>query len=172
VIIAAAESAARRRGCAPVVHATEQVIGLCGAPKRVSVTRADGTRDEESPVVCGPGDLGHEFEWEENPEFHVHVVADVAEAVALFNGLAPRFIVSCISDDDRDHELVWEGCDAPFVGDGFTRWVDGQFALLRPELGLSNWQGGRLFARSAVLSGDSAYSVRLRVRQQDPGVHR
>ena len=172
VIIAAAESAARRRGCAPVVHATEQAIGLCGAPKRVSVTRADGTRDEESPVMCGAGDLGHEFEWEENPEFHVHVVSDVAEAVALFNGLAPRFIVSCISDDERDHELVWEGCDAPFVGDGFTRWVDGQFALLRPELGLSNWQGGRLFARSAVLSGDSAFSVRLRVRQHDPGVHR
>jgi glutamate-5-semialdehyde dehydrogenase len=58
------------------------------------------------------------------------------------------------------------------VGDGFTRWVDGQFALLRPELGLSNWQNGRLFARSGILSGDSGYSVRLRAHQSDPSLRR
>ena len=43
--------------------------------------------------------------------------------------------------------------NAPFVGNGFTRWVDGQYALNRPELGLSNWQYGRLFGRGGVLSG-------------------
>lgn len=114
----------------------------------------------------------YEFEWEENPEFRVQLVSSVAEAVALFNEHSPRFIVSCVSSDGADHEAVWSGCDAPFVGDGFTRWVDGQFALLRPELGLSNWQSGRLFARSAILSGDSGYTVRLRVHQSDPGLHR
>jgi glutamate-5-semialdehyde dehydrogenase len=172
LILRAAATAAARRGCDAVVHATAEAFGLCGTTRKVSVARAGGSGEEDSPVMCAVDDLGHEFEWENNPEFHLHVVADVAEAVDLFNRLAPRFIASCISDDQRDHELVWEGCDAPFVGDGFTRWVDGQFALLRPELGLSNWQGGRLFARSAVLSGDSAFTVRLRVRQQDPGVHR
>ena len=50
--------------------------------------------------------------------------------------------------------------DAPFVGDGFTRWVDGQYALDTPELGLSNWQGGRLLGRGGVLSGDSVHTIR------------
>jgi len=31
--------------------------------------------------------------------------------------------------------------------DGFTRWVDGQYALDTPELGLSNWEGGRMLGR-------------------------
>ena len=62
--------------------------------------------------------------------------------------------------------------DAPFVGDGFTRWVDGQYALDTPELGLSNWQGGRLLARGGVLSGDSVYTVRHRATIADPALHR
>ena len=66
----------------------------------------------------------------------------------------------------------WSGLDAPFVGDGFTRWVDGQYALDRPELGLSNWQHGRLLARSGVLSGDSVFTLRTRAFQQDPDLHR
>ena len=59
-----------------------------------------------------------------------------------------------------------------FVGDGFTRWVDGQYALNRPELGLSNWQFGRLFARGGVLSGDGVYTIRTRMRQVSPDVKR
>jgi glutamate-5-semialdehyde dehydrogenase len=50
--------------------------------------------------------------------------------------------------------------------------VDGQYALNRPELGLSNWQAGRLFARGGVLSGDGIYTVRARMRQSDPGLRR
>ncbi|NDK13061.1 MAG: glutamate-5-semialdehyde dehydrogenase, partial [Armatimonadetes bacterium] len=62
--------------------------------------------------------------------------------------------------------------NAPFVGNGFTRWVDGQYALGRPELGLSNWENGRLFARGGILSGDGVYTVRTVVRQTDPEVCR
>jgi glutamate-5-semialdehyde dehydrogenase len=62
--------------------------------------------------------------------------------------------------------------NAPFVGNGFTRWVDGQYALRRPELGLSNWQNGRLFARGGVLSGDGVFTIRARVTQTDPDVGR
>ena len=62
--------------------------------------------------------------------------------------------------------------DAPFVGDGFTRWVDGQYALDRPELGLSNWQSGRLFGRGGILSGDAVFTVRARVTQTDPDLAR
>ena len=58
------------------------------------------------------------------------------------------------------------------MGDGFTRWVDGQYALGKPELGLSNWQAGRLFARGGVLSGDGIYTVRARMRQSNPALKR
>ena len=47
-----------------------------------------------------------------------------------------------------------------------TRWVDGQYALNAPELGLSNWENGRFIARSAILSGDSVYTTRLKMIQQ------
>ena len=49
--------------------------------------------------------------------------------------------------------------NAPFVGDHQTRWVDGQYALNKPELGLSNWQFGRLFGRGGVLSGSFAVTI-------------
>jgi glutamate-5-semialdehyde dehydrogenase len=144
VVTAAATKAADNRGTLPVIH----FVG-----------------ENES-------DLGIEFEWEAAPEFHMVVVDDVDHAVTLFNRHSPQFVVSVISDDAVEQEKIWSGCNAPFVGDGFTRWVDGQFALLRPELGLSNWEYGRLFARSGVLSGDSAFTVRLRVTQHDVSVHR
>ena len=67
---------------------------------------------------------------------------------------------------------VFDTVDAPFVGNGFTRWVDGQYALDKPELGLSNWQFGRLFGRGGVLSGDSAFTIRTRVTQDDPDIGR
>ncbi|NCQ36170.1 hypothetical protein GW813_14080, partial [bacterium] len=44
--------------------------------------------------------------------------------------------------------------------------------LGRPELGLSNWENGRLFARGGILSGDGVYTVRTVVRQTDPEVCR
>ena len=77
-----------------------------------------------------------------------------------------------ISDDPAEHERFYAAVDAPFVGDGFTRWVDGQYALDTPELGLSNWQGGRLFARGGVLSGESVFTVRHRAIITDPDLHR
>ena len=81
-------------------------------------------------------------------------------------------MASLISEDAAEHDRFYAAVDAPFVGDGFTRWVDGQFALDTPELGLSNWQSGRLFARSGILSGDSVHTVRLRAFQADPDLHR
>jgi glutamate-5-semialdehyde dehydrogenase len=49
---------------------------------------------------------------------------------------------------------------------------DERYALKRPELGLSNWEGGRLFGRGGVLSGDSVFTARTRVTQSDPAVRR
>ena len=100
-------------------------------------------------------------------EFVFAVVDDVEQAVAWFNRYSPRFAASLISEDEGEHERFFAAIDAPFVGNGFTRWVDGQYALSRPELGLSNWQSGRLFGRGGILSGDSAFTVRTRVVQEN-----
>jgi glutamate-5-semialdehyde dehydrogenase len=37
---------------------------------------------------------------------------------------------------------------------------------------LSNWEGGRLFARGGVLAGDGVFTVRTRMRQVDAGLDR
>ena len=90
------------------------------------------------------------------------LVDDVDAAVSLFNTWSPQFVASLVSEDPAEAERFYQRINAPFVGDGQTRWVDGQKALNRPELGLSNWQNGRLFGRGGVLSGDSVYTVRTR----------
>ena len=117
-------------------------------------------------------DLGTEWEWEGSPEVSLVVTDSVDEAVDLLNTYSPRFIASLISDDEREHERFYAAVDAPFVSDGFTRWVDGQYALDTPELGLSNWQFGRLLGRGGVLSGDSIHTIRHQARIDDPTTRR
>ena len=172
VVYEAAEQAASVRGLRCRVHAVNGAEEFLPESVSIEVKRANGLHREQQITVSNQQDLSHEFEWEENPEFFIVLVTDVAESVRLFNEFSPQFVVSAVSEDASERDLVWKGANAPFVGDGFTRWVDGQFALLRPELGLSNWQSGRLFARGGVLSGDSAFTVRLQVKQTDPGLHR
>jgi glutamate-5-semialdehyde dehydrogenase len=116
--------------------------------------------------------LAHEWEWDTVPEVALMIVDDVAQAVQQCNRFSPHFVASLISAEAAEHEWFYRSVDAPFVGDGFTRWVDGQFALVQPELGLSNWQAGRLFGRGGVLSGDSVFTVRLRASVSDPDLHR
>jgi glutamate-5-semialdehyde dehydrogenase len=139
---------------------------------RTKVRRAEGDVDEPLVESLPTEELGREWEWEETPEVSLKIVEDAAEAVALFNRLSPRFAASLIATDQLAQRRFYESIDAAFVGDGMTRWVDGQFALNRPELGLSNWQHGRLFARGGVLSGDSVFTVRSRMRQVDQGLNR
>lgn len=117
-------------------------------------------------------ELAREWEWEETPDVWLAIVPDLDAAIALFNAHSPRFIVSLISEDPAAHERLARQADAAFVGDGFTRWVDGQFAYDRPELGLSNWQSGRLFARGGVLSGDGVFTLKTRMRQRDMSLRR
>ncbi len=116
--------------------------------------------------------LATEWEWDNAPECSVVMVGDLESAVTLCNEYSPQFVVSIVSDDERERDFVWRRVNAPFVGDGMTRWVDGQFALLRPELGLSNWQSGRMLGRGAILSGDSVHTVRYRVTQDDKNLRR
>jgi glutamate-5-semialdehyde dehydrogenase len=140
--------------------------------RRAVIRRAEGDVEEPQVETIADEDLGREWEWEETPEVSLKIVEDANEAVALFNRLSPRLVACLISTDAAAQEHFYQAIDAPFVGDGFTRWVDGQYALGRPELGLSNWENGRLFSRGAVLSGDSVFTVRTRARQSDPHLDR
>lgn len=170
-VFSAAEAAAQKRNTYPRVHAVGGAE-LFLPQNEIQVARADGMHTEPQVTISQVEHLSHEFEWEENPEFFVVLVESIDEAIELFNLYSPQFVVSVCSENAAEKDRVWIACNAPFVGDGFTRWVDGQFALLRPELGLSNWQTGRLFARSGILSGDSVFSVRLRATQTDSHLHR
>jgi glutamate-5-semialdehyde dehydrogenase len=157
--------------CIPRSRAAELRGVVVEAAERAAATRGTHAvthRVDEDQVHR----LGEEWEWEDSPEYWMVEVDSVAEAVGLFNRFSPRFSASLISDDHSEHEWFYAAIDAPFVGNGFTRWVDGQFALDQPELGLSNWQAGRLFARGGVLSGDSVYTVRLRADVRDHSLHR
>lgn len=171
----ALERAGARRGTPAKLHVaegSESSVPAVWFERTVAVRRADGDHAEPQAEPLPLADLGREWEWEDSPEVSLVVVGDVDEAIGLCNQHSPRLVASLVADDPGEHEVFWRGVDLPFVGNGFTRWVDGQFALGRPELGLSNWEHGRLLARSAVLSGDSVFTVRTRALQHDPDVHR
>ena len=170
----ALERAGKRRKVAPKLHVTDRAATLLPSSwfEVTQIARAEGTVDEPQTESLADTDLGMEWEWEESPEVSLTLVDSVDEAVDLFNAQSPRFVASLISSEPSAHERFWNRIDAPFVGNGFTRWVDGQYALDRPELGLSNWQFGRLFGRGGVLSGDSVYTIRTRVVQSDPQIGR
>ena len=165
----------RRAGADARVHATEAALEFVSAEtqaRRSTVGRADGQHDEPYVSELPLDGLGHEWEWEESPEVTLHVVDSVDDAVWLCNRYSPRFVATLISESAPAHDRFWSTIDAPFVGDGMTRWVDGQYALDTPELGLSNWEGGRMLGRGGILSGDSVYTVRYRAAVTDPGLHR
>ncbi len=173
--VAAVRLAAAGRGTDARIHASPSALEHISVDDRSSrslVRRAGGTDTEDFVTPIAVEQLGHEWEWEHSPEVALHVVGTVAEAVALQNSLSPHFIASLISESVDEHERFFATVDAPFVGDGFTRWVDGQYALGTPELGLSNWEGGRLLGRGGILSGDGVHTVRYRARIVDPELHR
>ena len=166
--------AGERLGTVAKLHFTSSAFALIPPAwlEPVSITRAVGEAVEPRAELLGDDQLGVEWEWDTSPEVSLSVVPDVATAIRMFNTMSPRLAASLISEDPGEYERFFETVEAPFVGNGFTRWVDGQFALDRPELGLSNWQHGRLFGRGAILSGDSVFTVRTRATQTNPDLGR
>ena len=167
--------AGERRGHGCKLHVVAG--GECYVPEGwfttlVTLRRAEGDVEEPRAETLSARKIGREWEWEESPEVTLVIVDAVDDAISLFNTLSPRLAASLISADSDAEQRFFERIDAPFVGNGFTRWVDGQYALGRPELGLSNWENGRLFSRGGVLSGDGVYTIRTRATQTDPDLHR
>jgi glutamate-5-semialdehyde dehydrogenase len=169
VALAACERAGARLGQPYKLHVVESDRGCVPDAlfaERIVVQRAHGAVEEMRAELLPEAELGREWEWEQTPELTLKIVDDVEHAVTLFNRYSPQFIASLLSDDPAEHERFYGAINAPFVGDAGTRWVDGQKALDKPELGLSNWQWGRLFGRGGILSGDSVYTVRTRARRR------
>ena len=144
------------------VHATGQRWGSfprrpeareCGS----SAPTAPTTRSSSTPIDVDR--LGHEWEWERLPGGHRCTSSTTStRPCRSATAHSPHFVASLVSESaDAHDEFFYDTVDAPFVGDGFTRWVDGQYALDTPELGLSNWEGGRLLGRGGILSGDAVH---------------
>ena len=171
----AVDDAANLLGTSPRFHidySAETRVPADRFTTKVTVRRAGGERIEPAATLLDREALGTEWEWEGSPEVSLVVTESVDEAVALHNEFSPRFIASLVSDDRGEQERFFAAVDAPFIGDGFTRWVDGQYALDTPELGLSNWQFGRLLGRGGVLSGDSIHTIRHRATIADSTLRR
>ncbi len=174
LFLMALTEAARRRGTNPKLWVVGEQADRVPSEwfDDVAISRAEGEVLEPGTSTLGWDDLGREWEWEKSPEVTLAIVRDVDHAVDLFNTLSPRFAASLISTQPQKIDRFFDAIDSPFVGDGFTRWVDGQFAMNKPELGLSNWQFGRLFGRGGILSGDSVFTVRSRATQYDDDLKR
>ncbi len=169
IVLSALQEAGAARDTAFKLHVaagSEHLVPEALFSNAVEIVRAEGAVIESQAETIAQCDLATEWEWEETPEVSLVAVDSVAQAVALFNDLSPRLVGSLVSNDPAEHDRFYATLDAPFVGDGHTRWVDGQYALGKPELGLSNWQNGRLFGRGGVLTGDSVYTVRTRYRSE------
>ena len=174
-VLEAVERAGERRGANSKLHVlegSEVSVPQEWFDRSVAIARAEGDIVEPQASPIAQDRLGEEWEWEESPEITIAVVESVDQAVEWFNRYSPRFVVSLISNEEIAHSDFFSKVDAPFVGNGFTRWVDGQYALDKPELGLSNWQSGRLFGRGGILSGDSAHTIRTRAVQTNPDIGR
>jgi len=175
VFLGAIERAGERRGTNAKLHVLDASVDDVPSEwfeRIVPISRAAGAVEEAQAEPIELTALGNEWEWEDSPEVTLAIADSVDQAVEWFNAFSPRFVVSIISEDPEELDDFFASVDAPFVGNGFTRWVDGQYALDKPELGLSNWQNGRLFGRGGILSGDSAFTVRSRAVQSDPDIGR
>ncbi|HEX2999580.1 MAG TPA: glutamate-5-semialdehyde dehydrogenase, partial [Armatimonadota bacterium] len=174
-LLAALRARGEKLGYAFKLHVAQGSEGYVPAElfhTTAKMLRASGEVEEPLAEMISPDYLGREWEWEQTPEITLRVVRDLDEAIALFNAQSPQFVVSLISEAPQAHQHFFQMSNSPFVGNGFTRWVDGQYALCLPELGLTSWQSGRLFGRGGILTGDGVFTIRLRVTQTDPDVHR
>jgi glutamate-5-semialdehyde dehydrogenase len=175
VVLDALDAAASERhtsGRLHVVAGSEQYVAAERFERIVPIVRAAGVSDEPAASIVDEHRLATEWEWEQSPEITVVVVDTLDDAIEQCNRHSPRFVASVVTEDPDEFEHFYGAVNAPFVGNGFTRWVDGLYALNQPELGLSNWQFGRMLARGAILSGDGVHTIRYRATVSDHRVRR
>jgi len=157
------------------IHATKKAKPFLSSEilnVKVKIFTKEGVKEDFLFSEISNSDLGIEWEWEKTPEITLHIIDNLEEGIKLFNQQSSKFVVSLISENKKNQEIFFNLINSPFVGDGFTRWVDGQYLFKTPELGLSNWEYGRLFGRAGVLSGGDIFSVKVKMRQGDINLKR
>lgn len=167
VALAAADRAAADNGSVARIHVVDtskHYLDPAEYRREIDVERADGVHTEMRATTINASELSIEHMWETTPEFSLIVADDLDDAIELVNRYSPKFVASLISNDEHDLRRFRARVDAPFIGDGFTRWVDGQYALDQPELGLSNWENGRLLGRGGILTGADLTTRRMCAR--------
>ncbi len=175
VILNALENAGKKLNQSYKIHVDEHAknyFSLDQFKTKTNVYRAEGLCEELQFELINRADLGTEFEWEQTPEISIVITKSVKESIQIYNTYSPQFVASLITTDSKELDSFFDLINAPFVGNGMTRWVDGQYALNSPELGLSNWEGGRFLARSAILSGDGVFTTRIKMTQINPELSR
>ncbi|MFM8827249.1 MAG: aldehyde dehydrogenase family protein, partial [Actinomycetota bacterium] len=73
----AADRAASVRGVRARIHSCDSAVPYFRDTGPIEVRRAGGAVTEPRVTTDGRSSLGHEFEWEENPEFRVEIVGSV-----------------------------------------------------------------------------------------------
>ena len=89
---------ASRRDTQAIVHvskASQHRLGSCVIPENLDLRWVDNI------------DYAHEYEWENEPELALYFGSDIHDCVTAFNAHSPQFVVSCLSQDQTDHDLVW-----------------------------------------------------------------
>ncbi len=175
ILSAVDEAAVARGGSLARLHVAEgsqQWFDADEFVREIDVQRADGVKREQRADVLPFAELGREWEWENTPEVTIVIVEDASAAAEAFNGFSPQFVLSYITADSTQFADFRDRVNAPFVGDGFTRWVDGQYTLNQPELGLSNWERGRLLGRAGVLTGADLSTRRMYAHHDSSQQHR
>jgi glutamate-5-semialdehyde dehydrogenase len=168
VVLRALETSANSLGTSYKVHVESDSMMYIDQSLReqvVNIERPNGNQKEQQFEEISRSELGTEWMWESSPEIALVVVDNLNEAISLCNDYSPRFVASLVTQNQLELMTFFNQVNAPFIGNGMTRWVDGQYALSSPELGLSNWENGRFLARSAILSGDSVYTTRIKMNQ-------
>ena len=91
VVLASLGAAADRRGTNPKLHVAAGSESYVPAEwfEPTDITRARGAVREAGAELIALEELGTEWEWEESPEISLVIVADVDEAIALFNDHSP-----------------------------------------------------------------------------------
>jgi glutamate-5-semialdehyde dehydrogenase len=147
-----------RRAVSALGGVIQNALAARGA--KVHVCRGSEGVVEASAGTIDEAQLATEWEWDDVPELSFVLVDDLGQATALMNRYSPKFVASILSGRAESFAEFYELAEAPYVSNAFTRWVDGQWAWDRPELGLTNWETGRLLGRSGFLSGDDITSIR------------
>ena len=144
-----------------------------GSRRSCAVERADGVHDEPFATEIADGELGREWEWERDAGGHAR--RDRRRRRGRRPVQPPQPALRRLADQRRRRPSTSASTTRSTPRSSATASPAGSTASTRstrPELGLSNWQDGRLFGRGGVLSGDSVHTVRYRATVDRPDLHR